>query len=244
MSLCRRTWTSSQMSTRDQGRHWQNQADSDSIAASAIAFAQDEYQMTTDRSPDSPRPPRTAAAGSRGPLAPHIWWIFLIAGVGGLVLGSTTLTTTPDSIRTLAKIAGIAFIVDGVVLCLLASEAEEWSGFYLLGGLTVIAGLAMVVLTRGHESIPLAIILGVGLILRGLIDILVAWGGISDFTETSRRLWEWILLVVGVVIFLLGGLALIVRDGSIFALALIVGCEVLARGIALLAISSRLRALT
>jgi uncharacterized membrane protein HdeD (DUF308 family) len=173
----------------------------------------------------------------------RIWWVFLATGVLLLILGSATLVKSPESTVALAQIAGITFVLDGLLLCLLAWRAEEWSGFYLLGALTGVAGIVLLLFLKGHEPVRLADILVAALTLRGLIDALVAWGGISDFTESSRALWDWILLAVGSVIFLLGLLALVTRGGSNSVLVLIVGCQALARGIGMLAVASRLRVL-
>lgn len=194
----------------------------------------------SDRSEESPRPP--APIAPQGRLA-RTWWIFLAIGVCLVVLGSSTLVKSPESTVALAQIAGITFVLDGLLLCLLAWRAEEWSGFYLLGALTGVAGIFLLLFLKGHDPVRLADILVAALALRGLIDVLVAWGGISDFTESSRALWDWILLAVGVVIFLLGLLALITRGDSTFVLVLIVGGHALARGIGMLAVASRLRVL-
>ena len=174
----------------------------------------------------------------------HISLIFLATGVCLIILGLSTLATSPDLPVTLAKIAGIAFVVDAVLLCLLAAWAQDWRGFYLLGALTGIAGVALIVFDATHELFRLAVILGAVLTWRGLIDSLVAWGGVTDFTDTSPTLWEWTLLAVGVIIFLLGILAFITRGGSTFAILLIVAFQALARGIGMTAVSSRLRVLS
>jgi uncharacterized membrane protein HdeD (DUF308 family) len=180
-----------------------------------------------------------------GRLARYIWWAFLVTGVSALVVGAVTLATTPDSVATLAKIAGVALVFDALLLALLASQAQEWNGFYLLGGLTAIAGVALLFSSPGGGgSTRVAIILGGILTLRGLVDGLVAWGGITDFTEASSALWEWVLLVVGTIIFLLGLVALVAREGSTSTLLVIVGSAILARGIGLIAVSYRLRSLT
>ena len=179
-----------------------------------------------------------------GRLARYTWWIWLVTGVSGLVVGALTLATTPDSILTLAKIAGVAFVFDALLLALLASQAQEWNGFYLLGGLTAIAGVALLFSSQGGGPNRVAIILGATLALRGLVDGLVAWGGISDFTEASSSVWEWVLLAVGIITFLLGLVALIAREGSTSTLVVVVGCAILARGVGLVAVSYRLRSLT
>jgi uncharacterized membrane protein HdeD (DUF308 family) len=188
--------------------------------------------------------PLVSASANSGPLARYTWWVFLATGISGIVVGVVTLATTPDSVVTLAKIAGVAFLFDALLLGLLASQAQEWNGFYLLGALTAIAGVALLLSSDGSDRSRIAIILGAGLALRGLIDGLVAWGGITDFTEASSALWEWILLIVGIITLLLGVAALIVRGGSTSTLLVVVGFAVLARGIGMVAISYRLRALT
>jgi uncharacterized membrane protein HdeD (DUF308 family) len=207
----------------------------------AITFDEDGYPVTIDRSEEPSRDPEPT--GRRGPLAGYTWWVFLGTGLAALVLGAWTLITTPTPIATVAKIAGIAFVVDALPLCLLASQAQEWSGFYLLGALTAIVGVGLLVFSDGHDLFRLAVVLGAGLALRGLIDALVAWGGISDFTEKAHG-WEWILLAVGLVIFAVGVAALLMKGRSTFGFAVIVGCAIFARGIGMLAISYRLRGLT
>jgi uncharacterized membrane protein HdeD (DUF308 family) len=185
----------------------------------------------------------TEPGSEQGRLVSRVWWIFLMVGICLVILGAWTLARSPESIRTLARIAGLAFFVDALLLCLLAARAEEWRGFYLLGALTGLAGVALV-LIKGLEPLQLALVLTAVLTLRGLIDSLVAWGGITDFVDASRPLWAWVFLAVGIGNFVLGVFALIFRDGSLFALMVIVGGLAVARGIGMLAISSRLRALS
>jgi hypothetical protein len=199
--------------------------------------------VNADSSDGPPRTWEPETMPPRGRLARHVWWMFLGTGFCGVILGVWTLVTTPSSSATVANIAGIALIFDALLLCLLASQADEWSGFYLLGALTAVAGIALLGFSQSHDLFRLEIVLGAVLTLRGLIDALVAWGGIIDFTDGARA-WEWTLLAVGAVIFLLGLGAFLARGGSTFELSLIVGSSILARGIGMLAISYRLHALT
>jgi uncharacterized membrane protein HdeD (DUF308 family) len=199
--------------------------------------------MTADRSDRSPRSPEVGLNGQRGWLSGYVWWIFAATGACLLILGLSTLAMSPESVVTLAKITGITLIADALLLALLAGQAQEWGGFYLLGAVTGIAGLVLVTFGE-RETLRLALVLGSVLLLRGVVDLLVAWTEVSDFTEAGRTLWAWILLGVGIVSFVLGVVALITKGTSTFVLLLIVGCLALARGIGLLGIASRLRALT
>jgi uncharacterized membrane protein HdeD (DUF308 family) len=182
--------------------------------------------------------------GPPGRLAAQIWWIFVVTGIGLFILGASVLVKSPESTLTLARIAGITFIADALLLSLLASQAEEWRGFYMLGALTGIAGVGLAAFFEGRGAFLLAMILAAALILRGLIDSLVGWTGVTDFTDTAGSSWAWILLGVGIVNLLLGLLALVTYGGSTFILLLIVGGHALARGIGMVAVSVRLRGLT
>jgi uncharacterized membrane protein HdeD (DUF308 family) len=82
------------------------------------------------------------------------------------------------------------------------------------------------------------------LVLRGVVDLLVGWGAITEVTDRSRAFWDWILLSVGIANVFLAALALVTRGRSTFVLLLVVGCLAVARGIGMLAVSSRLRVLS
>jgi uncharacterized membrane protein HdeD (DUF308 family) len=200
--------------------------------------------MDADRSDRSTGFPETDPTGPGRWLSGHIWWIFLAAGVCFLIGGLSTLAKSPESPITLARIAGIALIADGVLMCLLGGWAQEYRGFYLLGAFTAIAGFALLLFLKQREPFRLALVLSGVLVLRGLIDSLVGWGAITDITDRSRTFWDRILLAVGISNVLLGLLALAAKGGSTFVLLLIVGCLAVTRGIGMLAVSSRLRALS
>jgi uncharacterized membrane protein HdeD (DUF308 family) len=197
-----------------------------------------------DRSDSSPGFPVTEPAGLGRWLSGHVWWIFLATGVGFLIGGLATLAKSPESPITLARIAGIAFIVDAALLCLLGGWAQEFRGFYLLGAFTGIAGVALLLFFEQREPFRLTLVLSGVLVLRGVIDSLVGWGAITEVTDRSRAFWDWILLAVGIINVLLGLLALATKGGSTFVLLVTVGCMAVARGIGMLAVSSRLRVLS
>lgn len=185
---------------------------------------------------DAPRLPRP-----RGGLADRVWWLFLICGALLVALGAFALVQSSESITTLATIAGVTFIADALSLSVLAAAAEETRGFYLLGGLAGIAGIAVLIFFEGQEPFRLALVLAAYLIVRGFVDALVAWGEITDFTNSSRSLWARTLLAAGIVSVALGLWALISRGDSTSALLLIVSGQALTRGMAMITASSRLR---
>jgi uncharacterized membrane protein HdeD (DUF308 family) len=182
--------------------------------------------------------------GQRNWLTGHVWWIFLATGVGVLIVGVATFAKSSESAVTLARIAGVIFVVDALLLCLLAGWAQEFRGFYLLGAFTGVAGFALLAFFEQRQPFRLAVILGAVLVLRGVVDSLVGWGAITEVTDRSRAFWDWILLAVGIINLLLAALALITRGRSTLVLLLVVGCLAVARGIGMLAVSSRLRVLS
>jgi uncharacterized membrane protein HdeD (DUF308 family) len=200
--------------------------------------------VDADRSDRSPGFPSTDPTGPERWLSGHIWWIFLATGVCFLVGGLATFAKSTDSPITLARIAGIAFLADAALLCLLGGWAQEFRGFYLLGAFTGVAGVGLLLFFEQREPFRLALVLSGVLVLRGVIDSLVGWGAITEVTDRSRAFWDWTLLAVGIINLLLGLLALATKGGSTFVLLVIVGGFVVARGIGMLAVSSRLRVLS
>ncbi|HEX3326953.1 MAG TPA: hypothetical protein VHV50_08160 [Actinomycetota bacterium] len=200
--------------------------------------------VDADRSDRSPVFPETDPTGPGRWLSGHIWWIFLATGIGFLIGGLATFGKSPESPITLARIAGIAFIVDGALVCLLGGWTPEFRGFYLLGAFTGVAGVALLIFFEQREPFRLALVLSGVLVLRGVVDSLVGWGAITEVTDRSRAFWDWILLAVGIINVLLGLLALATKGGSTFVLLAIVGSLAVARGIGMLAVSSRLRVLS
>ena len=175
--------------------------------------------------------------------ARRLWLLAVVCGVGFIVLGLFSVMRSSESLGTVARIAGIAFVGDALLLVLLATLSEEWRGFYVLGGLIGVAGIALLLFFEDSEPFRLAIVLAGALAWRGLIDILAGWADILDFTW-SRAPWGWTLFVVGITSIALALWAFISRGDAATALLVIVGVYAVARGVTTIAVSLRLRTLT
>ena len=193
---------------------------------------------------DGPRSTERAHSLGSLRLGPQTWWVFLACGVGLVILGVFALLRTWDSMDALADVASITFVVDALLLYLLASQAEEWRGLYVVSGVVATAALLALVFFEGREPFRFAMVLAGVLGWRGLIDLLVAWAEVSDPASPSRSPWDWVLLAVGALSMLLALASVISRGGSIRLIFFFVSAYALLRGLGMIAVSSRLRELT
>ena len=89
--------------------------------------------------PPPPRPIEYQDMDSRG------WWVSVLAGVALVLLGLWLVTNLYDSVIVLAILVGVSLIVGGFVEAAIADDAGlGWAG-WLAGGLTVAAGVAVLV---------------------------------------------------------------------------------------------------
>ena len=99
------------------------------------------------------------------------WWLVVLVGVLSIVAGLIIVTKPSSSLATLAVIAGVFLLVDGI-LELIASFTRSTDNrglVALLGVLTAVIGVLLIYGT-------LAILVGIGFILNGVGLIGLGWG--------------------------------------------------------------------
>jgi uncharacterized membrane protein HdeD (DUF308 family) len=132
---------------------------------------------------------RTRAGLSRlaGP-----WWIFLLTGIGWLILSWIALRFAPASIPTVGVLLGVYFLVATINEFFIASVMPSWRWLHIVMGI-------IFAFARPYNAFwALASILGLLLIFQGTFYIIT-----SVSTREVNPTW-WLGLVVGILEILLG----------------------------------------
>jgi uncharacterized membrane protein HdeD (DUF308 family) len=151
------------------------------------------------------------------------WWLLALVGVLSIAAGITILIKPGDSLATLAVIAGIFLLLDGILelAASLMGATTSRGSLALLGALTAIVGVLLI--RHPIQGIAaIALLLGIWLIAVGVIRIIAA------FDLLEHRGWA---LFAGAIELLAG--IVIVSDPNIgFAtLALFAGIAFIFNGI-------------
>jgi uncharacterized membrane protein HdeD (DUF308 family) len=164
------------------------------------------------------------------------WWIFLLTGIGWLILSWIALRFSPASIPTVGVLLGIFFLVAMINEFFIASVLSSWRWLHILMGIIFLFGAAWSLAQPYDAFWALASILGLLLIFRGTLDIVT-----SVSTREVNPTW-WLGLVVGILEILLGFWASQQYRPVQGALLLIwVGFFALFRGISEIVIAFQLR---
>lgn len=156
----------------------------------------------------------------------RFWWLTLLTGVLSVIAGIIVLIKPGNSLVTLAVIAGIFILVNGVfeLVAAIFSNVESRGMVGLLGALNAVIGI---ILIRHPISgiVAIAMLIGLWLIVIGGLRLVQA----VQYGE--GRIWH---IVLGLVNILAG--IVIVSDASIglATLALIAGIGFLLNGIMLI----------
>jgi uncharacterized membrane protein HdeD (DUF308 family) len=156
------------------------------------------------------------------------WWLLALVGVLSIAAGITILIKPGDSLATLAVIAGIFLLLDGILelAASLMGATTSRGSLALLGALTAIVGVLLI--RHPIQGIAaIALLLGIWLIAVGVIRIIAAFGLLE------HRGWA---LFAGAIELLAG--IVIVSDPNIgFAtLALFAGIAFIFNGIGMFAL--------
>ena len=162
--------------------------------------------------------------------ATGLWWLPLSLGVLSAIAGVIVLAKPSNSLATLAVVAGIFIVLNGIAeLCSSLIGSTESRGIVaLLGVLNLIVGVVLIRHPVGGVTF-VAVLLGVWLIAIGAIRFVLS------FESGSHRVWNLVVaaveVVAGIVIIanphigfatlaLLVGLAFIVSGASLFLLGI------------------------
>jgi uncharacterized membrane protein HdeD (DUF308 family) len=156
------------------------------------------------------------------------WWLLALVGVLSIAAGITILIKPGDSLATLAVIAGIFLLVDGILelAASLLNGTPSRGSLALLGVLTAIVGVLLIRHPIGGIA-AVALLIGIWLIAVGVLRVIAA------FDVDEDRGWN---IFAGAVELLAG--IVIVSDPNIgFAtLALLVGIAFILNGMGMFAL--------
>jgi uncharacterized membrane protein HdeD (DUF308 family) len=163
------------------------------------------------------------------------WWLVLLVGVLSLIAGIVIIFKPGDSLSTLAVIAGIFLLIDGILelAASLMHRTQSRGMVALLGAVTAIAGVLLIRHPFGGV-VAIALLIGIWLITVGVVRFVAAF----EFEE--NRGWN-----IGVgLIELIAGIAIIV-DPSIgyTTLAVLVGIAFILNGLGMTALGWSMHAI-
>jgi uncharacterized membrane protein HdeD (DUF308 family) len=162
------------------------------------------------------------------------WWVFLLFGLVSIAAGVIILAKPGGSLATLAVIAGIFVLIDGLFdLGVSLSRGTQNRGLAaIMGVLGVVVGVLLIRHPIGGV-LAVALLVGIWLIAVGVVRFVGAF-------ERERRAWNIIVALIEVA----AGIVIVASPPIAFAtLALLVGISFIASGIATCALGWTMHAL-
>ena len=153
------------------------------------------------------------------------WWLVLLVGLLSFVAGVIILVKPGDSLATLAVIAGIFLLIDGILELAesFMSSTRNRGMVALFGAVTAIVGVLLIRHPVGGVT-AVALLIGLWLIVIGVIRFVTA------FDEYDHRGWYALAGVVE----LIAGIAIVANPNIGFAtLAILVGIGFIINGLGL-----------
>ena len=150
-----------------------------------------------------------------------------VFGGAAVLLGIFLLFNPFAAVRTLALLVGLALVISGVLEIALGWESGRRASSFVLGAILVIGGL-LAAFWPEATLWTLALLTGVSLLLHGIGRIATAFMARSEIPG-----WGW-LAFAGAFNVIVGIVALVWPEATVFVLSLILGCQVLGFGIILL----------
>ena len=170
-------------------------------------------------------------------ISPNMWILWLVLGVVSIGVGIWLLLSPRAAVATLAVLLALALFLSGLgELVAAVDRRRPWVG-YLLGGLFLLAGI-VVLLRPGKSLWFLAVFVGISIIVTGLVQV-----GLAVADRDVMRYWGF-LAAVGAIGVVVGVLAIVWPDITVFVLAFLIGIRLIFFGVVQLAVASQLRSLT
>jgi len=166
----------------------------------------------------------------------RIWWLLLLQGAAGVILGLMLITAPGTTTVTLVTFLGFYWLVMGVLALVRAftDQSVPWIWSLLVGIVGIIAGLSVVrhpLIAAIAVPTIIVVILAVEGLVMGVLEIVSAFrgAGIGSF-------------ILGAFYVLVGLLLLASPIAAALAVPLVFGVLLLVQGIALVVLAFRVRA--
>jgi uncharacterized membrane protein HdeD (DUF308 family) len=156
------------------------------------------------------------------------WWLLLLVGLISVIAGILIIAKPGDSLTTLAVIAGIFLLADGIIeLAAALMHGTQSRGMVaLLGAVTAIAGVLLIRHPIGGV-VAVALLIGIWLITVGVVRFIAAF----DFE--ANRGWNMGVGLIEVI----AGIVIVANPNIGFAtLAVLVGIAFIVNGLAMAAL--------
>jgi uncharacterized membrane protein HdeD (DUF308 family) len=126
------------------------------------------------------------------------WWMFLVAGVGWLIIAAIVLRMDLTSVTTVGVLLGVIFLVSGIEEIMVASAREHWRWLRALMGVVFIVGALWCFSAPFNAFWSIAAAFGLLLIFKGVLDITY-----SVASQAVNGVW-WLGLLSGILEIVLG----------------------------------------
>ena len=159
------------------------------------------------------------------PQQSNIWWIFLLQGIAGIILGLMLLTDPGATMVALVTFLGFYWLIMGILALVrvFVDRSIPWIWSLLIGIIGVLAGIFVVkhpLLAALTVPTVIVIILGLQGLAMGVLEIIGGFtgGGVGSF-------------ILGVVYVLVGLLLLGSPMAAVLAVPLVFGALLLVQGV-------------
>ncbi len=165
----------------------------------------------------------------------NIWWVFLLQGIAGILLGLMLLTDPGATLVVLVTFLGFYWLFSGIMALvrMFVDQTVPWVWSLLIGVVGIFAGLVVLhhpLLAALTVPAVIVIVLGAQGLVMGVLDVIGGFtgGGFGSF-------------LLGVVNFVIGVLLLGAPFTAALAVPLVFGVLLLVQGIALIVLALRVR---
>jgi len=167
---------------------------------------------------------------------PSIWWLILLQGVAGILLGLMLITSPGETMLALVTFLGFYWLITGVLslVQMFVDPLIPWFWSLISGILGIAAGILVLrhpMLAALTVPTLIVIILGVEALIMGGVNLMAAikGGGAASF-------------ILGVVNILIGLLLLNSPKAAALAVPLVFGILLLVQGVSMAILAFRVKA--
>ena len=163
------------------------------------------------------------------------WWVFALGGLIGIAAGVIVLVEPSISLATLAVIAGIFLLVDGIIELVwsLVNSVENRALTAIFGVVSAVFGVILIRHPTG-SVVVIALLLGLWLLIAGLLRLITALA--VPPRSFGSALLGLVELVAGVVIVSSPNI-------GVTTLAILIGIAWILRGLTMVVVAWTLRGL-
>ena len=156
-----------------------------------------------------------------------------LLGVAAVVVGVVLLFDPVAAARTLALLLGLSLLIGGLLEIAVGWDAPGRRGIAIALGAVLVAGGVLAVAWPGITLFALAMITGLSLIIHGAGRV-----GTALLERDEVPGWGWLVLA-GAVNVVVGVLAVVWPQATVLVLSLVLGAQIAAFGVLLLAFAFR-----